>query len=562
MLQYFIRWYKTTGIGEIVMSKKQKIRILHLVLLILMVVLFAYVGIKEEAGKGAYCSGEVVQLSDGWVLPGGREIHIPAQLEHYLPQSVRIMRRLGEVDQADSLVVCSRHTVLEVYIEEEKIYEFGEHMTFFHIPVMNWNVIPMKEEYSGKQLTIVNTAKSDSYRGKVDLIYLGDKMAIFVHIIKDKLAAVVCSSLIFSISLVIIALWIGAKKKAILNQILYLAFFGLLIALWGILDAQIPQFFLGKVEFFSFMTFEVLLFLPIPFVMFYSGFSWEENCEVEWVSLIPCANFFVCNLLQFFGLMDVSQTVVLSHFVIVSILVIFCYMNVRFRKRRKGEKRFHIEMLGFTALAISVLIDLLQYYIWQGKMGAVYIGLLIYIVCLIVYISRGIFFNMMKGKKAELYEELAYHDKMTGLWNRTAYQEYLNELLDLGVEHTAGYGVFAFDLNNLKKINDRYGHDRGDQYIRDNADYLNREMENIGRVYRTGGDEFVCIFDPSVQERAKGCAERMEELMRKGRDARINFSFGFAICELDKDKSFEDTIRRADVAMYAYKRQHKAERVE
>lgn len=560
MLQYGSRRIKAS-IGEMGMSKK-KISVLHLVLLILMVVIFVFVGAAEEAEKSAYCSGEVVQLSDGWVLSGGKEICVPVQLVHYLPQSVEIMRQLGEVDRADSLVICSRHTVLEVYIEEEKIYEFGENLKFFQIPVTNWNVIPMKEEYGGKQVRVVHTAKSDSYRGDIGTIYLGDKTAIFVHIIRENLAALFCASLIFGISFMVVVLWVVAKKRQIFNQVLYLALFGISVALWEILNARIPQLFWGKAEFFSLATFEILLFMPIPFILFYSEFSWEENRGVEWVSLIPSVNFLFCNLLQFLGLMDVSQTVGFSHFVIISVVIILCYMNIRFRKKRKGEKRINIETVGFCLLSAAVIADVLQYRFRWGKVGISYIGLLIYVFCFVLYISRGIFFNMMKGKKAELYEELAYHDKMTGLWNRTAYQEYLNELLDLGVEQTVGYGAFAFDLNNLKKINDRYGHDRGDQYIRDNADYLSREMEDIGRVYRTGGDEFVCIFNPSMQEKARKCAERMEELVVKGRDARINFSFGFAICELDKDKSFEDTIRRADVAMYAYKRQHKAERVE
>lgn len=544
------------------MSKKQKIHILHLVLLILMVVIFAYVGRTEEAGKDAYCSGEVVQLSDGWRLNGAKEISVPVQLENYRPQSVSIMRTLGKVDQADTLVISSRHTILEVYIEEEKIYEFGKNLTFFHVPFMNWNVIPLKEEYSGKQLTVVNTAVSDKYRGNIDVIYLGDKTAIFVRIIEGNLQALVCSSLIFSISLIIIALWIVARRRSLSNQILYLAAFGIFVAIWVLLDIRIPQLFLGKAEFFSIMTFEILMILPIPFIMFYGSFSWEEGCEIEWISLIPCANVIISNVLQFSGLMDVSQTVLLSHLAMVSSFLILCYMNLRFRKRKKGEKRFDIEMIGFGILAMTVSADLLRYNFRQGEMGFSYIGLLLYILCLMMHISRGIFSNMVKGKKADLYEELAYHDKMTGLWNRTAYQEYLNELLDLGIENTVGYGAFAFDLNNLKKINDRYGHDRGDQYIMDNAEYLKKEMEDIGRVYRTGGDEFVCIFDPSVQEKAKDCAERLEERVRRGRDARINFSFGFAVCETDKDKSFEDTIRRADVAMYAYKRRHKAERVE
>lgn len=544
------------------MNKKQKIHILHLILLILMVVIFVFAGITKETEKRAYCNGEVMQLSEGWTLSDERKIHVPVQLSNYLSQKIEITRTLEEVDKADSLVIFSRHTVLEVYIEEEKIYEFGENLKFFHIPVTNWNVIPMKEDYSGKKLTIVNTAKSDPYRGNIGIIYLGDKMAIFIQIVKENLAALLCVSLIFSLSFVVIILWLVTRKRKVFNQVFYLAIFGIFLSLWEFLNARIPQLVFGRVEFFSLMTFEILLFMPIPFVMFYSEFSWEDNHEIEWVSLIPCLNFLFCNLLQILRLMDVSQTILLLHLVIVSIFIILSYNNIYFRKRRKGEKRFHIEIIGFWFLSITIILDLLKYHFQRGKVGSSYIGILVYIICLMLYISKGIFFNLMKGKKAELYEELAYHDKMTGLWNRTAYQEYLNELLDLGVEQTVGYGVFAFDLNNLKKINDRYGHDQGDQYIRDNADYLNREMEHIGKVYRTGGDEFICIFTSSMQVKARACAERMEELVLKGRDARINFSFGFAICELDKDKSFEDTIRRADVAMYAYKRRHKAERVE
>lgn len=544
------------------MDKKRKIKILHLVLLILMVGIFAYVGMAEKAGKGAYCSGDVVQLSDGWILNDGKEIRIPAQLENYHSPSIKITRKLEEVDSVDTLVISSKHTILEVYIDEERIYEFGKEMIFFQIPVMNWNVIPMKKEYSGKQLTIVNTAKSEPYKGNVDVIYLGDKMAIFVYIMGKNLMALTCSSLIFSISLIVMALWFVTRKRQESIQILYLAVFGFSVSFWELLDVRIPQLFFGKPEFFSMITFEILMVLPIPFILFYSYFSWEDGCEIEWISLISCADFFLSNLLQFFRIMDVSQTVLLSHLAIISSFLILCYMNFQFRKRRKGEKRFHIEIIGFAILSLTVSVDLLRYYFRQVETGLSYLGLLIYIICLILYISKRFFSNIMKGKKAEIYEELAYHDKMTGLWNRTAYQEYLKKLLDLGMEKTLGYGVFAFDLNNLKKINDRYGHDRGDQFIRDNAEYLRKEMENIGQVYRTGGDEFICIFDPSAEEQARNCAGRLEEQVRKGRDARINFSFGFAVCEKDKDKSFEDTIRRADVAMYAYKRRHKAERVE
>jgi len=552
------------GTGEIAMSRKRKIKILHLTLLILMIGILIYAWSQDKAGEGAYCSGEVMQLSDGWILNEDRQISIPFQLEGegFRNQSMKISRVLEQVDEADSLVIYTRHTALEVYIEEECIFTYGKELKLFTVPPVNWNVIPMKSEYSGKKLQLVYYSEAKKYRGHVDTIYLGDKTAILSEIMKYNLVTMICAILILGISLVIVMLRIVIGKRSVSSQVLYLAVFGFLVATWVMIDIRIPQFVLGKVEFFNVVVFELLMILPIPFILFYNNFSWKDGYEIDWISIIPGVNFILCNLCQILKVADISQTVTLSHLTIVVSFIILGYMNFRYRKRNTEEKKLSMETIGFVILVITVIIDLIRYHFLKGDLGFSYIGLLAYIICLMMQISEGIFSNMMKGKKAALYEELAYHDKMTGLWNRTAYQEHLNKLLDLGVEHTVGYGVFAFDLNNLKKINDRYGHDRGDQYIRDNAEYLSREMEEIGRVYRTGGDEFVCIFDPSVREKAQNCADRLEEQVRKGRDARINFSFGFAICELNIDKSFEDTIRRADSAMYAYKRRHKAERIE
>lgn len=92
-------------------------------------------------------------------------------------------------------------------------------------------------------------------------------------------------------------------------------------------------------------------------------------------------------------------------------------------------------------------------------------------------------------------EELIFHaqiDELTGLYNRRAY-EY--DLLHHSEAPAAPDFVYAeIDVNGLKAVNDKLGHAAGDELIRGAADCLKKAFSHYGRIYRTGGDEFVCMF--------------------------------------------------------------------
>jgi len=138
-----------------------------------------------------------------------------------------------------------------------------------------------------------------------------------------------------------------------------------------------------------------------------------------------------------------------------------------------------------------------------------------------------------------IYLHFARFDPLTGLLNRQVYYLDMNRAAD-----KITYAV-SIDLNDLKHINDGYGHDAGDVALKTVAAVLKKNVGKHGTLYRIGGDEFV-IFYRNVDEKAVVRAiEAMREEMAK---TPYTCAFGYAKKELLH--SVEDAVRYADHVMY------------
>jgi diguanylate cyclase (GGDEF)-like protein len=151
---------------------------------------------------------------------------------------------------------------------------------------------------------------------------------------------------------------------------------------------------------------------------------------------------------------------------------------------------------------------------------------------------------------AELQTRYAYYDQMTGLQNRRAYSEKVEQLSkQLPVPCT----VVMADINGLKEANDTLGHEAGDELIIGSAECLRKSFDGIDTVYRLGGDEFTVIMERPETE-AKKCLERMEKICAdwKGQFiSGISISYGSASTEEFSD--LDSLLKAADLRMYEYK---------
>lgn len=154
--------------------------------------------------------------------------------------------------------------------------------------------------------------------------------------------------------------------------------------------------------------------------------------------------------------------------------------------------------------------------------------------------------------------KLAYTDALTGAMNKMAYKEAVISMEKQMEKGAAEFAVVVMDINNLKKINDNFGHEFGDMLIRDSASIIQRTFKE-STIYRIGGDEFVTILkNDDVKKKAEYLSTFNDEITRFNRnntkyEQKVQIAIGIAAYDSGEDKSFQTVFRRADSVMYENK---------
>jgi diguanylate cyclase (GGDEF)-like protein/PAS domain S-box-containing protein len=166
--------------------------------------------------------------------------------------------------------------------------------------------------------------------------------------------------------------------------------------------------------------------------------------------------------------------------------------------------------------------------------------------------------TLRKREERELYN-LATHDALTGLPNRTFFGELLEQAMARSKRSGRRVGLLYLDLDRFKSVNDRLGHACGDQLLRTVARRLRGLIRAEDTVARLGGDEFAVILERLSRPRyAAATATKVLRALNRPyhlekHKASVTASVGIAIHPLDGN-SVETLLKRADRAMYRAKR--------
>ena len=166
-------------------------------------------------------------------------------------------------------------------------------------------------------------------------------------------------------------------------------------------------------------------------------------------------------------------------------------------------------------------------------------------------------------ERADRMHELANQDALTTVKNKTAFDSYMKSIQDeLEQVDEIDFAVILFDCDDLKQINDRYGHDKGDEYLK-NASSLICSTFKHSPVFRFGGDEFTVGLRGSDftarEELINSFRREQEAISRREKDPwkQVHVSLGTATYDPEKDRNIYDTLRRADMSMYEDKEARK-----
>jgi diguanylate cyclase (GGDEF)-like protein len=158
-----------------------------------------------------------------------------------------------------------------------------------------------------------------------------------------------------------------------------------------------------------------------------------------------------------------------------------------------------------------------------------------------------------RAREAEL-ARLAHEaltDSLTGLGNHRSFHEDLRREIGRRTRSGSCFSLVMLDLNGLKQLNDRLGHQAGDERIRAVGDCLRATMRATDAAYRTGGDEFIVLLP---DERAWGALEFARRLQEEVRRHRTEPAVTCGIAESVAFETADTLLHRADLALYDAKR--------
>ncbi len=166
-------------------------------------------------------------------------------------------------------------------------------------------------------------------------------------------------------------------------------------------------------------------------------------------------------------------------------------------------------------------------------------------------------------------EELSHYasiDALTGILNRRIGLKKLEELLEEAKDTSMEFTLCFMDINNLKKVNDTYGHTEGDRYITIFCETIQSKIREEDIFFRLGGDEFIIIFKDKSKNHAENVWNEIKEqlIVRNQKEQnpyQIMASHGLFFYNSEMDIDLEEIIEKADKQMYKEKRKTKKDNI-
>lgn len=481
-------------------------------------------------------------------------------------------RILPKEDTGEKVIVYNTiHMYLEVFIDGNRVYELKAGKDdAVKTTGFCWNTISLTQEDAGKEIVFRVTPVYQDSKPK-GIFYYGTYQEIEHKILTERVLELALAVLISLAGFVMLFYgFFVVEKGQDAEIIMQFGIFAMMLGIWAAIETQIPDWIFPCNIIIVFISHLTLMIMPIPFVLFLRHMYHNEESRLwSFCCYMNCAVIALRVILQIMGIYDLRETLVLTHVCLLFVAVVCAVMTVREIISHNFSGQVRLNSICVIVMLLSTMLELAIYRIGNRSTPLGSTGFLFYIMVMGITNVRRTRDLMEQARENALYRKLAYTDELTGLSNRTAFNEDLKKRMEpdetIGKEKTLPTVIFMFDLNDLKKCNDTYGHDYGDQYIKMAAGVLKKLFEREGKCYRIGGDEF-CAWAPyisleNINEKLLLLEQEAKKLNEKGFVVTFSMAVGYAVYEESEDGSgLYNTMKRADVMMYEKKQEYKKQR--
>lgn len=155
--------------------------------------------------------------------------------------------------------------------------------------------------------------------------------------------------------------------------------------------------------------------------------------------------------------------------------------------------------------------------------------------------------------------DISLTDDLTQCYNRRHAMYTLKEWFARSKRYGTPFSLIYFDLNGLKRVNDKYGHQAGDLLLRSVVAAIKKLLRESDMLFRMGGDEFMVLCPDTDKRGADICAERMQDAVKAVTIIDQNISFAYGISHsVDLYKDMDEMLSTADKLMYQCKKEMKS----
>ncbi len=524
-----------------------------------------YLNSNSSQNQSMYQGIELTSISKDWHIYGsskadGATVLIPENFDVPAGKTVSIKKTCDNLTDGMALCFKTEHTSVRVIINNVEVYSFGwEDIPLGESPGSKWHVIPLYSADLGKIMEIQFCCAYDKYSGVIPEIFMGYEGDVNLYIQKNTMTGYLISAMILTLGVLLILVYMVARGFAKMRQLVYLGAYLIFIALWGMAESGYFQFLQGND--FGIYIMKCMLFAIVPVAMVMAlkqaGLVKKNFIAVYGISFGCAVGVVVAQLLEAYDFFETTFWIHIA--VLVVTLIIFMDNYVEYTEKK--AKNFSVIFVAFVVLLSTVVLDLVDFYTFAYTET----GFLMRIgsVAFVLLLGAWAVFQAMdvytEGTKKEIFANMAYTDTLTGLFNRRAFDD---DLKAIELDRTKVI-VVMIDLNNLKTINDKLGHQSGDNAIKAISRRLKRFTEKSGeRCYRTGGDEFCVICKKmNVNDIIRTCDEINAELYasREVPGAILSMAYGYKAYDPYMYDTVEQVVMKADEMMYEKKQKMKAE---
>ena len=395
-------------------------------------------------------------------------------------------------------------------LQDVRFYVDGELRSEYHTDKTRLNgknsasryvFCPTSEKDAGKMLQIELTTHTDNYSGVVNTVYCGDKGDIWASIFRDYGLETIIAFFLLFVGLVTIifsvALGIAYHTRFDME---YLGWCILMGAAWMLGESKLRQLWIPNVSILSAVCFLVILLCPVPVLIYMDSVQKKRYTRMyHAIGYAAVADFVVCTLLHLAGVKDFIETLPVSQgILVITFLAVCTTFGIDFFRKRAGE--YGLTLIGMLIAMMSVVVEVVSTY-YVVVLSGIFtgIGMLVLLFANIVRTVQSV--RDMEIQKKRIEKE--NYDHLAGLPMRSRGEAMIADL----IMEQDGCLVFG-DMDNLKKINDIYGHKAGDRAL----GCLGTLLKDVGEpsvACRLGGDEFLLFLPEATKDQAQ---ERIKQL--------------------------------------------------